>query len=133
MLKKLFKKTLLFIVTWGIYVLLFGDGYVFWMEFQKNHQDELSRRLKTHTHWVMNKFPVYFASGNKFGRINLDGSDLKVFIPRLFMCRNLSFLPMGATPLLLPLEICWCMIRSWIRSSRCRAWEASSKNKRRKD
>lgn len=95
MLKKIFKKTLLFIVTWGIYVLLFGAGYVFWMEYQKNHQDELSRRLKTHTHWVMNKFPVYFASGNKFGRINLDGSDLKVFYTAAFPVQEFIFSPDG--------------------------------------
>lgn len=95
MLERIFKKTFLFIVTWGIYALLIGAGYVFWMEYQKNHQDELSRRLKTHTRWVMNKFPVYFASGNKFGRINLDGSDLKIFYTASFPVQEFIFSPDG--------------------------------------
>lgn len=95
MMEKIFKKILLLVVTWGIYVLLFGAGTIFWMEYQKNHQDELIRRLKTHTHWVRDKFPVYFASGNKFGRINLDGSDLKVLYAASFPVQEFIFSPDG--------------------------------------
>ncbi len=95
MFDNIFKKILLSIVTWGIYVLIFMGGYVFWLEYQKNHQDELSRRLKPDTRWVMNKFPVYFASGNKFGRINLDGSDLKIFYKASFPVQEFIFSPDG--------------------------------------
>ena len=95
--EKIFKKTLLFIVTWGIYVLFLGAGYISWHEYQRNHQDELIRRLKPDTRWVMNKFPVYFASGNKFGRINLDGSDLKIFYEASFPVQEFIFSPDGRT------------------------------------
>jgi len=97
MWNKFFKKALLSIVTGGMYVLILMGGYVFWLEYQKNHQDELSRRLKPDTRWVMDKFPVYFASGNKFGRINLDGSDLKIFYKASFPVQEFIFSPDGRT------------------------------------
>lgn len=95
MWQKIFKKILLLIVTGGIYVLIFMCGYVFWMEYHRGHQDELSRRLKPDTRWVMSKFPVYFASGNKFGRINLDGSDLKILYKASFPVHEFIFSPDG--------------------------------------
>ena len=95
MWEKRIKKVLLFMVTGGIYILIFTCGYIFWIEYQRSHQDDLSRRLKPDTRWVMNKFPVYFSSGNKFGRINLDGSDLKIFYRAPFPVQEFIFSPNG--------------------------------------
>ncbi len=94
-LTKLFKHFLLLVVTAGISFMLFITGYIAWGEFQRQMHNDLQDRLSPDTRWVRSKFPIYFLSGKRFGKINIDGSDLKIFYTAISPIQEFIFSPDG--------------------------------------
>lgn len=95
MIKRIFDEILSRVVLIGILFMIFMTISIFWTEYQRSRQTNLRQRVSPDTHWVMQKFSVYFILGNKFGRINIDGSDLRYLYKASFLIQEFIFSPDG--------------------------------------
>ena len=92
---KFLKNFLLAIVMLGILCMLFLTGRVGWDEIQRQFHNDLKDRLSPDTRWVGSQFPIYFLSDRRFGRINIDGSDLKILYTSISPIQEFIFSPNG--------------------------------------